>query len=302
MEFFYRITMTCFAASYLVAFGMELTRFMFRIRIRAAVTIAMMVAGLLAHTIYLFAQSRVDLRSGIPLSSWDSWFLVAAWLMAMTYLINLIRHPRTPTGLLLLPIALVLILAAYRVEGIGSFSPAEMRNFWRITHGLSLLAATFTVSIGFVAGVLYLIEARRLKRKKFSVRRFSFPSLEKLQNASERTLIVSTCLQGLGVLSGVVINLSAQTQRDAVIQWTDPVVWSSSLLFLWLVAALVFSWLYKPARYGQKAAYLVVASFLFLIMALTMALFARHGDQSARHPENSTARSFTHVLTTGERG
>lgn len=277
MEFLSRITLTCFAASYLVVFALELTRFMFRIRIRHALTVGFTIAGLFAHTVYLFAQSRIDLIGGVPLSSWDSWCLVVSWVLAAAYLQNLLRSPKTPTGLLLLPLALILIVAAYFLKDVGTFSRTEARNLWRLIHGMSLLAGTVSVCIGFVSGILYLVESRRLKQKKALTRRFSFPSLERLQTASERSLLVSSFLLGLGVLSGVVINLVDQDRPDAVIQWYDPVVWTSVLMFAWLVAAVLFSLFYKPARYGRKVAYLVVASFLFLIMALTVALSAQHG-------------------------
>jgi hypothetical protein len=58
------------------------------------------------------------------------------------------------------------------------------------------------------------------------------------------------------------------------VPWTDPVVWTSGGLFLWLAAALVFNLVYKPARQGQKVAYLTVASFVFLGMVLGVVWFA----------------------------
>lgn len=294
MDFLSRITLTCFAASYLVAFIFELTRFLFRIRVRAVLTIGMMTAGLFAHTVYLFAQSRVDLANGVPLSSWDSWCLVGAWLLAGAYLHNVIRSPKTPTGLLLLPLAMALIIAAFFLEDVGTFSKTEAKNLWRIVHGLSLLAGTVTVSFGFVSGILYLIESARLKRKKIMTRRFAFPSLERLQIAGERSLMVSAFLLGLGVLSGVVINLSDQDSPSAAIQWTDPVIWTSVLLFAWLLAAVIFSLVYKPARQGRKVAYLVVASFLFLIMALSVALTAQHGGQTETRSMRNEVETAQH--------
>ena len=47
---------------------------------------------------------------------------------------------------------------------------------------------------------------------------------------------------------------------------------------LWLVAVLLFESLYKPAQQGRKVAYLTLASFLFLALVLSIALFgpSRH--------------------------
>jgi hypothetical protein len=51
--------------------------------------------------------------------------------------------------------------------------------------------------------------------------------------------------------------------------WTDPVVVSLAAMMLWLVAAEVFRLVYPAARQGRKVAYLTLASFVFLVIALT---------------------------------
>ena len=39
-------------------------------------------------------------------------------------------------------------------------------------------------------------------------------------------------------------------------------------MLVWLLAASIFSAVYRPARQGQKVAYLTVVSFIFLAFAL----------------------------------
>jgi hypothetical protein len=62
--------------------------------------------------------------------------------------------------------------------------------------------------------------------------------------------------------------------------WSDPVVISSGVLFLWLVAVMIFESFYKPARQGRKVAYLTMASFVFLGLALLFVLFGGHASRS----------------------
>jgi hypothetical protein len=73
------------------------------------------------------------------------------------------------------------------------------------------------------------------------------------------------------------------------LSWSDPVISSSALMLAWLVVAALFGGLYKPARHGRKVAYLTVASFGFLMLALgTLLLFnTEHGGQKAPHAERS---------------
>ena len=65
------------------------------------------------------------------------------------------------------------------------------------------------------------------------------------------------------------------------IPWNDPVIWSSAILFLWLLATTVFSVVYKPARQGKKIAWLVSVSFLFLLVELLIVIQFGHGTSAA---------------------
>jgi hypothetical protein len=56
------------------------------------------------------------------------------------------------------------------------------------------------------------------------------------------------------------------------------VVVSTWLMFFWLLAALVLSAVYRPARQGRRVAYLTLASFVFLAIMLAAGLLmqSRH--------------------------
>jgi hypothetical protein len=103
------------------------------------------------------------------------------------------------------------------------------------------------------------------------------PSLEWLQRFNREALWTSTICLAIGLLCGIVLNFLRGA--DGVL-WNDPVVISSGVLFLWLVAVTVFESFYKPARQGRKVAYLTMASFVFLGLALLFVLFGGHGIRS----------------------
>ena len=69
----------------------------------------------------------------------------------------------------------------------------------------------------------------------------------------------------IGFVSGLILNAINHRREVDALPWTDPVVWSSGLLLAWMLAAAVFSALYRPARQGRKIAYLTLASFMFLV-------------------------------------
>ncbi|MBM4002369.1 MAG: cytochrome C assembly protein [Planctomycetes bacterium] len=273
------MTITCFLGSYLLALGTEIARFAFRARVRAWLNVVFALAGILAHSLFLGQRTTTALQQHLPLfSSWYEWCLLSAWLLAGAYVGLILRHSENAVGLFLLPLVLVLILIAMLMGDDARFSRDQALGLWSTVHGIALLAGTSTVALGFGAGVMYLAQSYRLKNKLPTQQGIRLPTLEWLQRFNRRTLLVSTGLLLVGLISGVALN-SAKTSDS--IAWTDPVILSSAVLLVWLLAANIFEWCYVPARRGRKIAYLTLASFLFLALALAFVLAGNHASQPA---------------------
>ncbi len=271
------ITSFCFFASYTVTLILEISRLFFRAPVRLAVMLAFALAGLFAHTVFLWLRVQAALPSAAPLSSWYDWCLLVAWAVAAIYLCAGIWRPQNTAGMFMLPLVLALIGVAELFRDVAPFPRDTAKTVWEMVHGTALLAGTIVVMLGFVAGVMYLIQSYRLKHKLPPREGFKLPSLEWLQKENERSLVVSSFLLAIGLVSGIVLNLV----KASVVAWSDPVVWTSSVLLLWLVTAVTFNYVYKPARRGRKVAYLVVASFLFLVLVLGIVLWAEHASPAA---------------------
>ena len=153
--------------------------------------------------------------------------------------------------------------------------------------------------IGFAAGVLYLVQASRLKRKLPAPGGLRLPSLEWLERINSRVVVISVILVAIGFLAGVVLNVAARGSGE--LSWSDPVISSSALMLAWLVAAALFGGLYKPARHGRKVAYLTVASFGFLLLALGTLLLGRHGPWRPADRSLTTGRPNGAVPSDGRR-
>ena len=266
------VSIVCFAASYTVALLAELSRLLFRAPIRFLVTVGFTAAGLFAHTVYLVMRSNPDPQQAPPLSSWFDWLLLIAWGVAAVYLGLAIRRPQATVGIFMLPLVLVLIGVASRFREAEPFPRGPVLS---VLHGVSLLLGSVVVTLGFLAGAMYLVQAYRLKHKLPPRPGFKLPSLEWLQQANKHSLVASSCLLAAGLLAGTVLNVA---KRQSAMPWTDPLVWTSGVLFLWLIAVLLFEALYKPAQQGRKVAYLTLASFVFLGLVLAIALLgpSRH--------------------------
>jgi hypothetical protein len=287
------VSIICFAASYAVALALEVTRLFFRAGLRLLTIVAFAAAGLVAHTIYLGLEAQAGLSArGAPLSGWYHWSLVAAWVLAAVYLSLALLRPKNPIGLFLLPLVLGLIGVALLFPKSELFPADRAYQAWSMIHGLALLVGTASVLFGFASGLMYLVQSYRLKHKLLPRPGFLLPSLEWLQAASEGSLILSSFLLAGGLLSGIILNLVKHSQRESALPWSDPVVWTSGILLLWLLVVSIFNAVYKPARQGRKVAYLTVASFIFLALVLGIMLSGRTQHAGVK-PSSQAAGRWT---------
>ncbi|NLS95088.1 MAG: cytochrome c biogenesis protein CcsA [Planctomycetaceae bacterium] len=265
------VSITCFAASYGVVLLLELSRLLFRSGIRGALMLGFAAAGLLAHTIYL--AERAASASGYPLSSEQDWYVVAAWILAAFYLYLTAYHRDNAFGVFLLPLVLALVAAAVWLADPAPFERRPALFAWGVVHGTSLMLATVAILVGFAAGLMYLAQDYRLKRKLPPPRGLRLPSLEWLQKLNNRAVGLAMLLLGIGILAGIVLNMIYTQSGGSPLDWTDPVILATLLMFCWLVLSGGVSAFYRPSREGRRVAYLTVLSFVFLICLLAIGFF-----------------------------
>jgi ABC-type uncharacterized transport system permease subunit len=276
------ISITCFAASYAVVLALEISRLFFRSRVRWAVMVGFAAAGMVAHTTFL--AYRAAHTQGSPLSSKEDWYLIAAWVLAGAYLHLTCFRPQNSFGVFLLPFVLGLIGVGALLADSVPFAREPASGVWRAVHGISLLLTTVAVVGAFAAGLMYLHQSYHLKHKRPPRAGLQLPSLEWLRKANSRALLFAMPMLGLGILSGIVLNLVRRDPQSGGVAWNDPAVLSTLVMFAWLLVAVLAGWFYRPAREGHKVAYVTVASFVFLVIALGIGLLLNtgHGDLRAR--------------------
>lgn len=276
------VSVICFASCYAIALALEIVGLKVRFRWHRVVLLAVTVAGLAAHTIYLGYHAADDVEA---LSSPAGWLLLAAWLLALLYVAASLYVPRTATGLLMLPIVLALVAMSHWASR-EPLSAERAFRFWGAAHSAVLLLGTVTVCVGFLAGVMYLIQSVSLKRGWSPTGGLRLPSLEWLEKINSRSLAVSALLIGLGFASGVILSGLKHRGDEAYVPWSDPVVVTLAAMLTWLVAAEVFRLIYPEARRGRKVAYLTLAAFVFLVITLASLTFL---DSAHGQPARETA-------------
>ena len=133
-------------------------------------------------------------------------------------------------------------------------------------HTVSILLTTLGVSIGFVCGVLYLVQDRRLRRKVIGKSLFQLPTIEWSRAACRHAIGVSLVFLGACIFSGVLM-------QPKLFFLGDPLVLGILAMFGFL---LLFSGV-LTARFdkqeGRRVAVLTLISFLFLVTILLFAIF-----------------------------
>ncbi len=226
-------------ASYLVAFGLELARFLRKKNkfIRPLIFL-FSFAGLVAQTAYIFNQAQ---KTQLPplLSSSHDWLIVFSWLLVSIFLfINLIDE-QLSIGLFLFPLVLVLVISSYFVDNVTNALVEPAIRSWALLHASLLVLGGVGIGLCFVVSAMYLVQHRRLKKKQNFSEGFHLPSLAKLSRLNRWALMISAPLltvgMGIGIGLGVYVRKGAQS-----ISFYDPVIIVYEIVWAVMMISVIF--------------------------------------------------------------
>lgn len=219
--------------------------------------------GWLVQTALLAVQVVRD--DGFPWETWAASLNLFVWLVVAAYLIWGCRRPYRLLGLVVMPLAAVLLLVARAGGGTGVGARSHYSNLFLVLHvGLVLIAfAGFTLAAALSA--LYLWQERRLKTRAATILRRPAPSLATLDRLAVRTVVVSVPALTLGIAVGVGRLIVRGERIDALVVATL-VTWVVWIAYL-VVRARGWS--------GRRASYVALAGFA-LVIVVRLALPATH--------------------------
>jgi ABC-type transport system involved in cytochrome c biogenesis permease subunit len=257
-----RVTTVCFLASYGLALGLELLHLRLGRAALRALALAAGAAGLAAHTLYLIAQQP-------PLIWPFSWMLFVAWILAVFYLEGALHHRRLSWGVFVLPLilgllGLGLLFGRPPADEKGLWQEVAADRLWGPVHAVLILLATVGVCVGFLASLMYLIQAHRLRTKAPPGQGLRLLSLERLEAMNRRAIVLTFPLLTAGVLAGVVL----LAQGSDTVGWTDPRVLGTAVL--WVVFALLLYLRFAQHLRGRPAALMTIAAFVLLLCCLAV--------------------------------
>jgi ABC-type transport system involved in cytochrome c biogenesis permease subunit len=228
-----------------------------------------MALGWLVQTAFL---ANLALKSPLgPITTAFESIIVLSWIMALIGLYLILRSPKpVAVGIFVLPLVLGLVIIG------GWFAPRSSDwlewggtiTFWGTVHGIFLLGGAVFACVAFFAGLMYLVQMRRLKAKRLSRCGLALPSLEHSERINRAAITVAFPLLTFGLLIGMILSLTARTEQKApasvhALQWTDPKVLSA--LLMWLAFAVLLHARFRPAMRGRSVMVLTIVAFGFLV-------------------------------------
>jgi ABC-type uncharacterized transport system permease subunit len=200
-----------------------------------------------------------------PVSSVREAIGFAAWVLVGVYLIAQLKRRLDAVGAFVAPVALVLEIAARlgpdgdRVQGLG------------VLGRVHIALASFGVSVFGLAtaiAVLYLLEERQLKRRRFSRIVRKGPALETLDNLGHRCVQLGFPVFTVAMISGAwwSTRLDAGLRPEYVIAG---VAWAAFAALL--IARVTAGWR------GRRAAVLTIVGFSASVAVLGVYLVRAAG-------------------------
>ena len=215
--------------------------------------------GFVFHTIALLART---LEMGyLSLSHLYEAMVFFAWALVLVFLIVEYRFRIHILGSFVLPLALMTLISATMLPQSGRPMDAGLYTTWVYTHTALALLGAVAFAVAFFVGVMYLIQERLLKSKRFNDLYYKLPSLDILDDLNRKTIIMGFGLLTLGIIVGA---------------WGGGTIWGSYLtwdprqimaLGIWLFYLVVLHGRITMGWRAKRAAYLAIIGFIAVILS-----------------------------------
>ncbi|HTG17052.1 MAG TPA: cytochrome c biogenesis protein [Blastocatellia bacterium] len=225
-----------------------------------------------AHTAWLVIKgiraNRCPLVGTEEMSSFLSWSLVVSYLIASRWY----RAAALKTFVFPIVLALATIAAiSPDMQGGERAVNQPLQDVLLPVHvGLILLAyAAFFITFG--AGLMYIIQERELKNKRFGTIFYRLPSLDTCDSIGSRSMAIGFVLLTLGILAGLWF-----THARYGVYWQGGPLEIFSIA-TWVIYLLLIQTRVTAGWGGRTGALASIVSFLIVVCSLVGVRYLGHG-------------------------
>jgi len=216
-----------------------------------------MAGGLALHSLALI--QRVWSLGHLPAASVGEALLLFGWVLVAAFLLLIWRYPIKVLGALVAPLAALMVSGALLLpREHGTISPL-LKSFWLTIHICLTLMGYAALALACLGGILYLIQERQIKGKRFGFFYRRLPSLSVLDTLNYWCLTIGFPLLTAGIICG---SLYAQHTLGNFWNWDPKEILT---IIAWLIYAVLLHERLAAGWRGRRAALLAICGFLVLI-------------------------------------
>lgn len=229
--------------------------------------------GFAGHTLSILAHLGVV--GLLPVLSFGEGLSFFAWLIVGSFLVVARGGRLSAIGVVVGPLAAVMVAGAVVFFGDSAPIPPEMRSAWLPIHVTLAFLGNAVFAIAFAVSLVYLFQEGRLKSRRGAWLLRRLPSLEQLDRLNYRCLVWGFPLLSLGIITGAV--WAANTWGHF---WSGEAREVLSLL-TWMVYAGLLQFRLMGGLRGRRAATLTIVGFTLVVVSyVSISVFnlpGRHG-------------------------
>lgn len=197
-----------------------------------------------------------------PITSQHETVSFFAWSIAWCYLSFRWRYTVKNLGTFVSVMTVILMfIAALASREILPLIPA-LQSWWLPFHASVSIVADGFLALACIGGIMYLLQEREIKRKRFGLFYSRLPSLEALDKLNHHCLSVGFPLLTLGIISG---SIWAKQAWGAYWHWDPKETWS---LITWFLYAALVHQRFTVGWRGRPAAIMTIIAFLAVLFTL----------------------------------
>ncbi len=140
--------------------------------------------------------------------------------------------------------------------------PPALQSTWLPVHASIAILANGFLALGFCGGIMYLIQDRELKKKRFTLFYHRLPSLEALDQLNQHCLTIGFPLLTLGIITG---SLWARQAWGSYWHWDPKETWG---LITWFIYAGLLHQRLAIGWRGKRSAIMSVIGFFAVLFTL----------------------------------
>jgi cytochrome c-type biogenesis protein CcsB len=217
----------------------------------------MLLAGVILHTTCF--GLRHSTSGGPPVTSLHESLAFFAWCLVLLFLLLDLRFHLSVMGAFAAPLAFLLMVASALSPNVVVQLNPVLQSWLFPVHIVFAFLGNAAFALSFGAGVMYLVQNRMLKSKRFTGIYQLLPSLDVLDKVNYTCLSIGFPLMTLGIITGA---FWANTAWGSYWSWDPKETWA--LITWFLYAALMHGRLTSGWR-GRRAAIFSIIAFMFLL-------------------------------------